>query len=132
MVMGYPVPYATNAGREYVQTSPLGLAGWRPNQANTGNTVTNNPPIATASTVQPQANIQPSPNDDLLRKFGDAAVQIDSQETIKAEIFQQPVAMSQDLNANKPVGDSTASCKQCNAAFEPEARFCMRCGAAAF
>jgi hypothetical protein len=139
MVMGYQVPYATNAGREFVQTSPLGLAGWRPNQAHSGNTVDNNPPVATAPAVQqnplpmpPQANSQQSANDELIQKFGNAAVQDDSQETMKLPIDEQPVVIPPGLDAIKEAGDSTTSCERCNAALEPDARFCMRCGAAAF
>ena len=145
VVMGYQVPYATNAGREYVQTSPLGLAGWRPNpgnnQNNSGNTLSNHPPIANAPMtqqsplpVQPQANHQVSAQDELMRKFGNAAtaVKSNSQETMGTPIYQQPVVVPPDLDTRKQVVILSSSCNQCGSPFEPEARFCMRCGAAAF
>jgi hypothetical protein len=135
-VMGYQVPYVTNAGREYVQTSPLGLAGWRPNQSNSGNAVSNPPPIANTPPaqqsplpVQQQGTPQLSAQDDLLRKFGNAAVRTDSQETIGPPIYQQTIVGPPDTEVGKQEVKSTASCNQCGSLFESGARFCMRCGA---
>jgi hypothetical protein len=99
-VMGYQVPYGTNAGRQYVQTSPLGLAGWRPPPNNSGNVVPNNPHMPDAPPVQP---VPP--------------------------VAAPPVIVSQGVDAPVQPVNSIAGCKQCQAPLEPEARFCMRCGA---
>jgi hypothetical protein len=101
MIMGYQVPYATNAGRQYVQTSPLGLAGWRPPPDNSGNVIPNNKPTPTVLPVQSA----PPP------------------------LAGQPVVPSQGVEIPELGANSIASCKQCLTPFEPEARFCMRCGA---
>jgi hypothetical protein len=101
MVMGYQVPYAANAGRQYVQTSPLGLAGWRPPPDNSGNAIPNNKPTPTVLPVQ----------------------------SARPPLAGQPVVPSQGDEIPEPGANSIASCKQCLTPFEPEARFCMRCGA---
>ncbi len=141
MVMGYQVPYATNAGREYVQTSPLGLAGWRPNQGNTPTSAPINPPITTAMPiqanhlpVQSQATHQSTAQDELMRKFGNAAAAMkpDSHETFRPPIDQEALVQSPDIGVINPAENSIAGCKQCGTSFESEARFCMRCGAAVF
>jgi hypothetical protein len=61
-VMGYQVPYGNNAGRQYVQTSPLGLGGWQPGPLNpvrepltSGSTI---PPVSVHPGAQVIADVQ--------------------------------------------------------------------------
>lgn len=103
MAMGYQVPYATNTGRQYVQTSPLGLAGWQPPQGNNGNVTPGNLPISSAPPLQP----------------------------VPQPVMEQPIVAAQNLEVAGRVGNSIATCRQCQTPLEPEARFCMICGASA-
>ncbi|MBI3650033.1 MAG: zinc ribbon domain-containing protein [Acidobacteria bacterium] len=91
VVMGYPVPYANPQGRVFVQTSPLGLAGWRP------------PPHPVPPNV---ATPTPAPAHE-----------------------NRPTAPPLKSAAGQWASPEAAQfCFQCGAKFEPEARFCMRCG----
>jgi hypothetical protein len=102
-VMGYQVPYAPGAGRQYVQTSPLGLAGWQPRQSNGGN--------ATVSDAQPASAVPAQP--------------------VAEPFAEQSFRAPQRVGESPPPGDTIAGCRQCQTPFEPEAKFCMRCGAPA-
>jgi ribosomal protein L40E len=103
MVMGYQVPYANQAGRQYVQTSPLGLAGWQPPQRNSDNVAADNPPVPN----MPVRQSMPQP------------------------VMQPPVVVPPGADTAEQKVNSSSICNQCQAPLEPEARFCMRCGAAA-
>jgi hypothetical protein len=102
-VMGYQVPYAQNAGRQYVQTSPLGLAGWQPRQNDGGNVAVNQPQSVNTAPIQPAP---PQP-------------------------VGQPLRVSHRIEENPEPESVSVGCKECQAPFEPEAKFCMRCGAPA-
>lgn len=98
-VFGYQMP-AQPAGRTYVQTSPLGLAGYRPPRTR-----------ADASTPDGPR----SESDELRDKFERAA------ESLGAR--QDPGQAVQDLNEV-----AAATCGSCGALLVEGARFCMRCG----
>jgi hypothetical protein len=99
---GYPMPVGSS-GREYVQTSPLGLAGYRPTRA--------------PSLLEQEA---PRTEAELLReKFERAAESVSARERDSglAEI------------AGPQSTPQTRVCTACGAGLVTGARFCMRCGA---
>jgi hypothetical protein len=98
LVMGYQVPQLNFGGRQFVQTSPLGLAGWRP------------PPA-------PPADVAQSRSATILR----SPVHEDSQSTNTQTQDEQMMTDHFDRY-----------CYQCGTQLEPQAGFCMRCGAKAF
>jgi hypothetical protein len=100
-VMGYQMPYAPNAGRQYVQTSPLGLAGWQPRQNDGGNATTNNQQPLNPGSFQPAP--QPA--------------------------AERPPEVSQRIGETPQSESTSVGCRQCQTPFEPGAKFCMRCGA---
>ncbi|MEK6407618.1 MAG: zinc ribbon domain-containing protein [Acidobacteriota bacterium] len=107
---GYQVPAQFAQGRAYVQTSPLGLAGYYPPQ----------PRVEAASTggsAAPRAK-----PDELRDKFERAAESLSGRDEAGRDRFET-------------VGDSrevaTAKCKACGAALLTGASFCMNCGSVA-
>jgi hypothetical protein len=106
LVMGYNVPYPNYSGRQYVQTSPLGLAGWRPPPSPAPAPQENAAQFANPSTGASVPN-QP---------FSVSAPTLGSD----AGRLAQPTA-----------GNSPRFCYQCGVQLEAEAAFCMRCGAKA-
>ena len=97
---GYQMPTHSGAGREYVQTSPLGLAGYRPPEKRTGE----DKPDSTARTES-----------DMLRdKFQQAA------ENLTANEVTENVVISE--------ATTSETCKACGASLLPSASFCMNCG----
>ena len=97
---GYQMPAHSAAGREYVQTSPLGLAGYRPPEKRTGEDKPDSTP--------------PTESDMLRDKFQHAAENLTANE----------------VNENVVISEATASetCKACGASLLPSASFCMNCG----
>lgn len=96
---GYQMPARFESGREYVQTSPLGLAGYRPPQKRAETDVLEGEPR--------------TESEELRDKFQRAA------ESLSAT----------DTTARVPgseVSDST--CNSCGALLLPNASFCMNCG----
>jgi hypothetical protein len=67
-----------------------------------------------------------------MQNFGNAAVKYDSQESSKPPIDPQSFAAAANPDPDKQDVKSRLSCKQCGSPFEPEARFCMRCGVPVF
>jgi hypothetical protein len=97
---GYQMPAQFAAGREYVQTSPLGLAGYRP------------PPKPT-DTVLPEA--APRIESEVLRdKFQHAAESLSASEAAESVLNSE--------------GMTPATCSACGASLLPSASFCMTCG----
>jgi hypothetical protein len=97
-VLGYQMP-AQRPGRTFVQTSPLGLAGYRP-----------------PARVDAAGADAPRSESDLLRdKFERAA------ESLGARHGGEPAVR----DPNEVAG---ATCRGCGAALVEGARFCMRCG----
>jgi hypothetical protein len=106
MVMGYQVPYANHSGVQVMQTSPLGLASWRPNPVS--------PP-----TPQPTAG-QPVNHPSSLGVPNDP------------RMVTPQIPVSAPDNAGQPPADPAVRfCYQCGTNLEPDAGFCMRCGAKA-
>ncbi|MCI0485141.1 MAG: hypothetical protein L0229_00800 [Blastocatellia bacterium] len=112
---GYQVPTPPVRGRVYVQTSPLGLAGYRPPP----------PPPRTVGPVAPDPTSQ-----DLWQKFNQAATSLGGAgESLAPPATNQnpPGSMDGERAAQAPPR-SPATCRQCRMPLEHEARFCMRCG----
>jgi len=97
---GYPMPTHV-AGRQYVQTSPLGLAGYRS-------------PPRPAETISPEGP-QRTESEELRDDFQHAA------ESLNAGDAAAGVSDAE--------GESTATCGACGASLLPGAGFCMTCGA---
>ncbi len=97
---GYQMPAQFDPARAYVQTSPLGLAGYRPPQQRT-------------EPASPEA--VPRTESEVLRdKFQHAA------ENLSVRDVREIV---RDSN-----GQTTAMCKECGASLLQGASFCMNCG----
>ncbi len=105
---GYQMP--AQPGRAYVQTSPLGLAGYRPP-----------PPLV--ETALPAGASEPTRTEpqDLREKFEQAAKNLSEREYAET-----------DRRVASPGAGETASatCKACGALLMTGARFCMTCGSA--
>jgi hypothetical protein len=98
-VFGYQMP-AQPPGRTYVQTSPLGLAGYRPPRAR----------VDTGTPDGPR-----SESDELRDKFERAAENLGARHGGEQAV--------QDLSEV-----AGATCRACGALLVEGARFCMRCG----
>ena len=103
---GYPMTLQPGAGREYVQTSPLGLAGYRPSQQ-----------MAPVSAAPDAAR---SEADDLRARFERAAEDLSAREHQTDRLVE--------TGAERPISDSPSTCKTCGATLVSGARFCMTCG----
>lgn len=97
---GYQMPARFDPGREYVQTSPLGLAGYRPPQKRT-------------ETYPPDA-VPRKESEELSDKFQHTA------ESLTARDAGESVRDSE--------GAASATCEACGASLLPGASFCMNCG----
>jgi hypothetical protein len=95
---GYQMPAQFGAEREYVQTSPLGLAGYRP------------PPRVE---TEPAESAPQSESETLRDKFQRAAENLNSSESMTTPPLERA---------------SEATCAECGAALLPGASFCMNCG----
>jgi hypothetical protein len=103
---GYPMAAQPSSGREYVQTSPLGLAGYRPTQP--------------AASVPAERNAPGSEADESRERLERAAESLNSGERPDDRV---------DESAEKlATGQSASTCKTCGAALVSGARFCMTCG----
>jgi hypothetical protein len=102
---GYQMPTQPGLGRAYVQTSPLGLAGYRP-------------PSRQPEQTSPVNSERPAhtEQDDLRDKFERAAESLSAGETAVSAPEQGPQDAVTDV------------CKACGAPLMERARFCMRCG----
>lgn len=134
-VMGYQTPVVGNIGRAYVQTSPLGLAGWRPSQAASPPPVgqpvsgTTNPAFVVAQGGPPAPMAQGSTNTEPTLGI--------STESTKAEAQAAPRIVkdvgSDNLSAVGTEAPQQAggwqACRECGTALMPDASFCIRCGA---
>jgi hypothetical protein len=106
-VLGYQMPGQFATERQYVQTSPLGLAGYRP------------PPTRVEPAIPADSEpIRTEPRD-LRERFEDAA------RNLSASAYAEPAQGDAVPVANSAVG---ASCKACGASLLQGARFCMTCG----
>jgi hypothetical protein len=98
---GYQMPVQSGHGRAWVQTSPLGLAGYRP-------------------PARPEiVSQQGQESEDLRDKFERAARTLSEPEQPRSTLF--PTGISDTERAN---------CSQCGAMLAQGGRFCMNCGAA--
>jgi hypothetical protein len=102
---GYPMTSQPVAGREYIQTSPLGLAGYRlsPQQ-------------------MPTASPAPGPQDearDLRARFERAAGNLNVLEPRSERLAE---------GGAEAIGYSPSTCTTCGATLVSGARFCMTCG----
>ncbi|HSE38440.1 MAG TPA: hypothetical protein VLG74_14140, partial [Blastocatellia bacterium] len=95
---GYQIPPRLDPGREYVQTSPLGLAGYRPPTRRTD-----------ADPSEPELRTE---SDRLRDRFQSAARDLTAKDT--GEVFLSP--------------PNEAACGICGASLLPDASFCMTCG----
>lgn len=100
---GYQMPVQSRPGRAWVQTSPLGLAGYHP-------------PTRSESISQSEEQ-----SEDLRSKFERAA----------RSLTQPDESHTTFSNADISDIDRTR-CKECGATVVPGARFCMNCGVALF
>lgn len=103
---GYPVTSPPGPGREYVQTSPLGLAGYR-------------------LSPQPTPTVSPAPDpqheaDELRARFERAAESLNAPEPETDRLAEG--------GAGLPISHSASTCKTCGATVVSGARFCMTCG----
>ena len=96
---GYQMPRQFGSEREYVQTSPLGLAGYRP------------PPVR-AEAESPES-VPQSENETLRDKFQRAA---------------ENLSTSESTATSRPEAANEAICAECGASLLPGASFCMNCG----
>src|SRR6185295_15021754 len=103
---GYPMTWQPGAGREYVQTSPLGLAGYRPSQQ--------------MAPVSAEPDAARSEADDLRARFERAAEDLSAREHQTDRLVE--------TGAERPISDSASTCKTCGATLVSGARFCMTCG----
>ena len=103
---GYPMTSQPGAGREYVQTSPLGLAGYRLSPQQT-------------SAVSPTPDPQDEAND-LRARFERAAENLNALEPQTDRLAEG--------GAGLPMNNSASTCKTCGATLVSGARFCMTCG----
>ena len=118
---GYQMATASGQGRSHVQTSPLGLAGYRPP-----------PPIEQAGSPSMQSE-EPQ---DLRKKFDRAAVSLDNGEDLHdappgaghAPLDRPDGERAEQSPLYDPPARPPALCHQCRMALEPQARFCMHCG----
>ncbi len=99
---GYQMPVVAGTGRAYIQTSPLGLAGYRP------------PPAPPPVVAQPAG----SGEEDLRQKFDRAAAALDPP--------GDNIPTSPTDSQTGQVG-----CRKCGMMLEPDAGFCTRCGSPA-
>jgi len=96
---GYQMPRQVGSEREYVQTSPLGLAGYRP-------------PPSRAPAAPPESTPR-TESEELRDKFQRAAQDLSANEG----------------SGNERVEDTNnAICPECGASLLPGASFCMNCG----
>jgi hypothetical protein len=116
-VMGYNVPNAYNAGREFVQTSPLGLAGWRPNQSSNA-----------ATGASESREMKPLEIPNIAAQSSPPEPPFEPRQEATNETF--PEAPAQHREFKQQLETTNANCNQCGFAIETGARFCMRCGAA--
>jgi zinc ribbon protein len=97
---GYQMPAQVDPLRAYIQTSPLGLAGYRPPQPRT-------------EPASPEGAPR-TESEELRDKFQHAA------ENLSARDVGEIVSDSE--------GPTRATCKECGASLLPGASFCMNCG----
>ena len=100
---GYQMPAQASTGRSYVQTSPLGLAGYIPPRPRPA-------PPAPESSGPP-----PTESEELLDKFERAA----------ENLREKDQTSDQESATEVP----SATCKTCGAQLVEGARFCINCGA---
>jgi len=97
---GYQMPRQFDPGRKYIQTSPLGLAGYRPPQQRT-------------ETGSPEG--APRTESEVLRdKFQHAAESLGERD--------------EGERVRDSEGTARATCEACGASLLPNASFCMNCG----
>jgi hypothetical protein len=97
---GYQMPAQFDSGREYVQTSPLGLAGYRPPQKQT-------------ATASPESTPR-TESEELRDKFQQAAENLRASDAVESGLSSE--------------GTTDAACEACGASLLPNASFCMNCG----
>jgi hypothetical protein len=133
-VMGYQM----NWGRSYVQTSPLGLAGWQPNQAPQAMPPPGSPPYPSTAPnwsppLPPQTEWRPPPSQPNFAPPGNGnstPTPIGNVPNPSAPFTAPIVENRQADNTGAPVNGDMATCRVCSTPLEPQARFCMRCGTA--
>jgi hypothetical protein len=102
---GYPISAPSGRGRAWVQTSPLGLAGYRPASPRTD------------SSLQPEpAEQAPGESQELRDRFERAARSLTERE-------ERPTQAAAGLSDS-----DSSTCKGCGARLVPGARFCINCG----
>lgn len=132
------VGYQMNWGRSYVQTSPLGLAGWQPNQPPQGMPPPGSPPYpSTAPNWSPPLPPRPErrtpPSQPSFAPPGNgnsATTPIRNVPNPSAPITAPTAENRQVDNTDAQVNGKNATCRVCATPLEPQARFCMRCGTA--
>ena len=109
---GYQMPAQFASGRAFVQTSPLGLAGYVPPR----------PRVETAPS--PSAEERPRTEAEELRdKSERAAESLNARAGSTSGPNLEPQQSAQDSGST-----GAATCKACGAQLEPDARFCTTCG----
>jgi hypothetical protein len=109
-VLGYQMPSHFATERAYVQTSPLGLAGYRPPP----------PRVEAALPGGPSEPTRTEPKE-LREKFEQAA----------RSLIEREYAETNRRDAVRVAADTvSAKCKACGASLLTGARFCMTCGSA--
>jgi len=98
---GYQMPTRSPNGREFIQTSPLGLAGYRP-------------PAAPVETLSPE-HVPRTKSEELRDNFERAAEGLSTVDSA-ARVF----------DSDAP---AAAACGSCGASLLTSASFCMNCGA---
>jgi zinc ribbon protein len=105
---GYQMPRQFGSEREYVQTSPLGLAGYRP----PASSAREEPPAGSVQ-EQPPTSVPRTESEELRDKFQRAA---------------QNLSAGEDSEIGRPEEAKDATCSECGATLLPGASFCMNCG----
>ena len=96
---GYQLPRQVELGREIVQTSPLGLAGYR---------------FQPRETITDSQQKSPTETDKLRDQFQSAAENLSTRDVPEID---------------RPLDDTNeVKCKECGASLLPNASFCMTCG----
>ncbi len=120
---GYQVPNVTWQGRTYVQTSPLGLAGYRPPPPVTPPESAPAPPFVDSSGGRLVATpIElPSQNGQSL----EPSLSADSESAMPADLLPSSVTAAKRIESNSV---EVIQCPQCSLLLQSGAKFCVRCG----
>jgi hypothetical protein len=105
---GYQMPRPFGSEREYVQTSPLGLAGYRPPASSA-----QEEPFASSVQEEPPASVPRTESEELRDKFQRAAQNLSAREDSETAGLEVT---------------NDATCSACGVPLLPGASFCMNCG----